>query len=104
MGSVGASGGRLLHPRNLSGRHVCRMEHVMKLPRRTFLRLAAGAAALPMMPRITTAQPMQAPTRDASAGKTPVLGYMANENVNPDRLAIFEKGLVDLGYVEGKTI
>src|SRR5262245_35181858 len=76
----------------------------MKLPRRTFLRLAAGDAALPVMPRIATAQPMQAPTRDASAGKTPVPGYMANENVNPERLAIFKKGLVELGYVEGKTI
>jgi putative tryptophan/tyrosine transport system substrate-binding protein len=76
----------------------------MKLPRRSFLHLVAGAAALPVMPRIATAQPMQALTSDASAGKTPVLGYMANENVSPERLAIFKKGLVELGYVEGKTI
>ena len=41
---------------------------------------------------------------DAGAQKQPVLGYMANENVNPARLAIFKKGLADLGYVEGKTI
>ena len=33
----------------------------------------------------------------------PVLGYMANENVNAERLAIFTKGLAGLGYVEGKT-
>ena len=44
------------------------------------------------------------PTTEASAQKIPVLGYMANENVNPERLAIFKKGLVGLGYVEGKTI
>ena len=41
---------------------------------------------------------------DAGAQKTPVLGYMANENVNPARLAIFKKGLANIGYVEGKTI
>src|SRR6516162_6699633 len=44
------------------------------------------------------------PTTEAGAQKVPVLGYMANENVNPERLAIFKKGLVNLGYVEGKTI
>src|SRR5262245_53177279 len=44
------------------------------------------------------------PTTQASAQKIPVLGYMANENVNPERLAIFKKGLVGLAYVEGKTI
>src|SRR5215208_7683840 len=31
-------------------------EDAMKLPRRTFLRLAVGAAALPMVPRIAKAQ------------------------------------------------
>jgi hypothetical protein len=41
---------------------------------------------------------------EAGARKIPVLGYMANENVNPERLAIFKKGLVGLSYVEGKTI
>jgi putative tryptophan/tyrosine transport system substrate-binding protein len=44
------------------------------------------------------------PTTQAGAQKIPVLGYMANESVNPERLAIFKKGLVGLGYVEGKTI
>jgi putative tryptophan/tyrosine transport system substrate-binding protein len=44
------------------------------------------------------------PATVAGAQKIPVLGYMANENVNPDRLAIFKKGLTGLGYVEGKTI
>ncbi len=44
---------------------------------------------------------------NATAGRTqpmPVLGYVANENVNPARLAIFKKGLADLGYTEGKSI
>jgi putative ABC transport system substrate-binding protein len=44
------------------------------------------------------------PTTEAGAQKIPVLGYMANENVSPERLAIFKKGLVGLGYMEGKTI
>jgi putative tryptophan/tyrosine transport system substrate-binding protein len=34
----------------------------------------------------------------------PVMGYVAARNVNPERLAIFKKGLADLGYVEGKNI
>jgi putative ABC transport system substrate-binding protein len=29
---------------------------------------------------------------------------MANDNVNPERVAIFKKGLADRGYVEGKTV
>jgi len=40
----------------------------------------------------------------ARAQTVPVLGYLANANVNPDRLAIFKKGLADLGYIEGKAI
>jgi len=44
------------------------------------------------------------PATSAGAQKLPVLGYMANENVNPDRLAIFKEGLAALGYQEGKTI
>jgi putative tryptophan/tyrosine transport system substrate-binding protein len=44
------------------------------------------------------------PTTEVSAQKMPMLGYMANENVNPERLAIFKKGLMGLGYVEDKTI
>jgi putative tryptophan/tyrosine transport system substrate-binding protein len=44
------------------------------------------------------------PTTEAGAQKVPVLGYMANENVNPERLAIFKTGLAGLGYVEGKSI
>src|SRR5215470_3294881 len=41
---------------------------------------------------------------DASAQSMSLLGYVANENVNPARLAIFKKGLADLGYVEGRTV
>ena len=47
---------------------------------------------------------VQLPTTDTRAQSAPVLGYVANESVNPARLAIFKKGLADLGYVEGTTI
>lgn len=41
---------------------------------------------------------------ETAAQAVPVLGYVANENASPDRLAAFKKGLTDLGYVEGKNI
>ena len=41
---------------------------------------------------------------DGIAQTGPVMGYVAAKNVNPERLAIFKKGLTDLGYVEGKNI
>jgi putative tryptophan/tyrosine transport system substrate-binding protein len=41
---------------------------------------------------------------EARTQPMPVLGYVANENVNPARLAIFKKGLADLGYAEGKSV
>lgn len=34
----------------------------------------------------------------------PVVGYVANENAGPERMAAFKKGLTDLGYIEGKTL
>ena len=34
----------------------------------------------------------------------PVLGYVAAKNANPKRLEVFEQGLAELGYVEGKNI
>jgi len=68
----------------------------MKLPRRQFIHLATSA--------VLAAELVNVPTTEAGAQKTPVLGYMANENVNPERLAIFKKALVGLGYVEGKAI
>jgi putative ABC transport system substrate-binding protein len=64
----------------------------MKLPRRQFLHLAAGAAALFVAPRLAAAQTV------------PVIGYVAAKNANPERLAIFKKGLLDLGYVEDNNI
>src|SRR5262245_5236499 len=67
MGSVGASGGRLLQPRSLSGRHaICAAwSTVMKLPhRRQFLHLAAGAAVLPAISSVARAQAY--PTRPIS--------------------------------------
>lgn len=39
-----------------------------------------------------------------SAQSAPVLGFVANENANPARLAIFKKALADLGYIEEKTV
>lgn len=36
--------------------------------------------------------------------KTPVLGYLNNQNDRVDRLEAFTKGLAELGYVEGKNI
>jgi putative ABC transport system substrate-binding protein len=41
---------------------------------------------------------------DGTAQTMPVIGYVAAKNVNPERLTIFNKGLMDLGYVEGKNI
>jgi tripartite-type tricarboxylate transporter receptor subunit TctC len=41
---------------DLVGHYPCAVSKLMKLPRRTFLHLAAGAAALPAIPRIARAQ------------------------------------------------
>ena len=85
----------------------------MKLPRRQLMHLATSALALPTMNStwvrslvalVLVAGLIHVPTTKAGAQKTPVLGYLANENVNPERLAIFKKALVGLGYVEGKAI
>jgi putative tryptophan/tyrosine transport system substrate-binding protein len=38
------------------------------------------------------------------AQAVPVLGYVANENASPDRLAAFKRGLTDLGYIEGTNL
>ena len=66
----------------------------MKLPRRIFLQLAAGAAALPAVSQVAWAQ----------APSAPVLGYVAAKNANPKRLEVFKQGLAALGYVEGKNV
>ena len=34
----------------------------------------------------------------------PVLGYVANKDASPDRLAAFKKGLGELGHVEGRNL
>lgn len=44
------------------------------------------------------------PVSGTEAQPMPVLGFVANENANPARLAIFKKALTDLGYIEGKTV
>jgi putative ABC transport system substrate-binding protein len=64
----------------------------MHLSRRQALHLAGGTAALFVTPQIAAAQTVT------------VMGYMAAKNVNPERLAIFKKGLADFGYVENKNI
>lgn len=38
------------------------------------------------------------------AQTVPVLGYVANENASPERVAAFKKGLTDLGYIEGSNL
>lgn len=44
------------------------------------------------------------PIKEGVAQVTPVMAWVANENANPERLAIFKKGLADLGYSEGRNI
>src|SRR5262249_7506879 len=39
-----------------------------------------------------------------SAQPLSALGYVANENADPERLAAFKKGLRELGYVEGANL
>jgi hypothetical protein len=58
------------------------------------LRAAAlGSALLIAMPVARTA-----------AQTVPVLGYVANENADPKRMAALKKGLTNLGYIEGQTL
>ncbi len=44
------------------------------------------------------------PAADLRAQAVPVLGYVANENASPERLAALKKGLTDLGYIEGTNL
>jgi putative ABC transport system substrate-binding protein len=41
---------------------------------------------------------------DSAAQSIPVMGYVANDNAGPERIAAFRKGLADLGYIEGKNL
>jgi putative tryptophan/tyrosine transport system substrate-binding protein len=41
---------------------------------------------------------------ETNAQTIPVMGYVAAKNENPKRLECFKKGLVELGYIEGKNI
>lgn len=41
---------------------------------------------------------------ETTAQSVPVMGYVANENASPERMATFKKGLADLGYIEGKNL
>src|ERR1700739_938292 len=40
----------------------------------------------------------------STAQTVPTMAWVANVNANPDRLAIFKKGLTDHGYGEGRNI
>lgn len=44
------------------------------------------------------------PIANSVAQSAPTLGYAAAKNANPDRLDVFKKGLIQLGYVEGKNV
>jgi putative tryptophan/tyrosine transport system substrate-binding protein len=44
------------------------------------------------------------PISGCLAQSMPALGYAAARNADPNRLEIFQRGLTDLGYVEGKTM
>ena len=44
------------------------------------------------------------PLGQSIARAVPVMAWVANENANPERLAIFKRGLADLGYGEGRNI
>ena len=41
---------------------------------------------------------------DSASQTVPVMGYVANDNAGPERIAAFKKGLTDLGYIEGKNL
>lgn len=41
---------------------------------------------------------------ETAAQSVPVIGYVANVNASPERMATFKKGLADLGYIEGKNL
>src|SRR5215475_7386210 len=41
---------------------------------------------------------------ESLAQPSPVMGYVAAKNASPKRLEVFKKGLVELGYIEGKNI
>jgi len=44
------------------------------------------------------------PIAESIAQPSPVLGYVAAKNANPQRLEVFKKGLAELGYIKGKNI
>jgi putative ABC transport system substrate-binding protein len=44
------------------------------------------------------------PIDQSRAQTKPIMAWVDNTNANPERLAIFKKGLADLGYGEGLTI
>lgn len=41
---------------------------------------------------------------NSAAQTVPLMGYVANDNAGPERIAAFKKGLTDLGYIEGKNL
>jgi putative tryptophan/tyrosine transport system substrate-binding protein len=68
----------------------------MKFPRRQFLHLAAGSAALSAVSRIARAQ----------QPAVPVIGFLNSGSLDRFRLLLdaFRQGLNDGGYVEGRNV
>ena len=56
----------------------------------------AGMLALTLVAMFQIAESLAQPS--------PVMGYVAAKNANPQRLEVFKKGLAELGYIEGKNI
>jgi len=73
----------------------------MKFPRRQFLHLAVGAAALPALSRI--AWPVAARAQQTAM---PVIGFLSSRSADSDEamLAALRRGLGEGGYVEGRSV
>jgi ABC-type nitrate/sulfonate/bicarbonate transport system substrate-binding protein len=70
----------------------------MDVPGKPWARMMARAAVLGL------ALVLAAPAGEPAAQTVPILGYVANADADPKRLAALKKGLADLGYVEGETL
>src|SRR5437016_4416469 len=67
----------------------------MKLHRRKFLHLAAGAAALPTVSRLAAGAQQQA---------VPVIGFLDIGSPETTNMTAFRKGLSEIGFIEGRNV